>query len=169
METLSYLILIGVFVLILFRVKSLNSLNKNISEYTKIAEKKWITPNGFVDLDNPQLTPVQEFNNMQNEWQKESDEIKYQADLAYAKWKQQRAQYSLMIERVKKISPKAKWRYFHKAWIDYVNEWNKTATKYDREWRFMCLDEFIAKQIIPYKSYGFEIVFRPVRVYIQYV
>lgn len=115
------------------------------------------------------LSPEQEFHNQQNKWQRESADRKYQFESAYAKHKQQIAQYKLMFDKVKKISKKAKWRYFHSDWVAYVNKWNETANADEKEWGFMTLDVFIAKEIIPYKSYGLELVFRPFICQIEYV
>lgn len=118
---------------------------------------------------NRGLSPAQEFHNQQNKWEIESRDAKYQFECAYAKWKQQTAQYQLMIEEVKSMPIIDKWQKHHKNWIAYVNNWNETANKDEKEWGFMKLDVFIATEIIPYKSYGLELVFKPFICQIEYV
>ena len=118
---------------------------------------------------NRGLSPAQEFYNQQNKWERENADKKYQFECAYAKHKQENSKYRLMFDRVQKLSAKAKWRYFHKDWVDYVNKWHETANTDEKEWGFMTLEVFIAQEIIPYKSYGLELVFRPFICQIEYV
>lgn len=129
----------------------------------------WITPNGFVNF-NAGLTPEQESHNWKNKFEREQADAKYEFDVAMAEWDKRVEQYRFMYDKVAAIPPLEKASIWLPKWIDYKVEWHlKQKSEYEEYNGAMSFYMFIASEIIPYKSYGHKLVFRPTLFQIEYV
>lgn len=138
------------------------------SSYIDLGNNCWITPQGFVDL-TPRLTLEPEWHNRNNEFERKMRDEKYESDLAWAEIEKQNAQYQLMKKDIDAMKPEDKLEYIPK-WVDYMCDWHlKEKNEHERQWGYMPFEHFIASEIIPFKSYGMKMVFKPMLAQIEYV
>jgi hypothetical protein len=118
--------------------------------------------------EESRLTISQQLYNLQNKLRKNYIQIKYQSDLAFNEYIKQIEQYHFIKDKVNAMSPEQKLQYIP-LWVKYLCEYHTSTNPFTKEHQPMCLDIFIATQIIPFKFYGTIIAFKPSHGYIKYV
>lgn len=146
----------------------INSGEKSESSYINLGDGKWITPKGYVDM-NPGLSAEQQLHNWQGELEEQMDDIQYNSDCAFAKWK-------AIVEIYKRHQPKIDVLTTEErlTWLEKYLAWEldwKTKDKddFERDWTYMNLDQYIAWNMHPFPELVVDYPFKKIKGRIVYV
>lgn len=139
-----------------------------VSEYKDLGDGKWITPDGYVDFNNPQLTAEEEIHNMNNEREIKRRDMEYDAEVALKTYEARIKLHTAYGDRVDAMSHKEKMSYFD-GWVDHLVDFELNATTHEKTWGPKFFEMYIACEMNPYKSIEVPAVFKPRIFQIEYV